>query len=128
MRRKTRYNVYRPYGGVGTMRDINDTVENAFARDRVLDEVRRERIRQDEKWGEQHHPDGTSEARQVHAILAKNATDNAAKNGTLSWLDILQEEAFEASAETDQALLRAELIQVAAVAVAWVEDIDRRSR
>jgi hypothetical protein len=33
----------------------------------------------------------------------------------------------EALAEDDPTLLRAELIQVAAVAVAWVEAIDRRT-
>jgi hypothetical protein len=65
---------------------------------RVLDEVQDERRRQDAKWGEQNHPDGT----------------------------IALEEVFEALVETDPAKLRDELLQVAAVAVAWVEAIDRR--
>jgi len=38
----------------------------------------------------------------------------------------MAEEVAEAFAETDAALLRTELIQVAAVIAAWVSDIDRR--
>jgi NTP pyrophosphatase (non-canonical NTP hydrolase) len=72
----------------------------------VLDEVDRERSNQDKKWGEQNHPN-------------------------LYWLGILMEEV----GETAKALIedghllqiRGELIQVAAVAVAWVEKIDRRN-
>jgi hypothetical protein len=46
---------------------------------------------------------------------------------TLKWVDILEEEVAEAAAESDPAKLRAELVQVAAVAVAWIEAIDRRA-
>ncbi|MEY9934267.1 hypothetical protein ABH926_008932 [Catenulispora sp. GP43] len=41
---------------------------------------------------------------------------------------MLLEEVYEALAEVDPAALRAELVQVAAVAAAWVEDIDSRGR
>ena len=94
----------------------------------VLAEVGCERVRQDRKWGEQNHPDGTGptipslNARE-HAI---RECDYAAKKGTLSWRHILEEEYREALAESDPAKLRIELVQVAAVAVSWVEAIDRR--
>jgi hypothetical protein len=44
----------------------------------------------------------------------------------LTWRDILLEEVYEAFAETDSDRLREELIQVAAVALSWVDAIDRR--
>lgn len=73
-----------------------------------------ERAKQDAKWGEQNHPD-------------------------LEWFAILMEEVGEAAQcisevhinPTDKSdeyydLLEYELIQIAAVAVAWVECIRRR--
>lgn len=74
----------------------------------VLDEVATERARQDERWGEQNHED-------------------------LIWGAILGEEMGEVSRAMledrfgDGGNLREELLQVAAVAVAWVECIDRRA-
>ncbi|MBD3753439.1 MAG: hypothetical protein IE935_13740 [Micrococcales bacterium] len=119
----------------------------------VLDEVARERARQDAKWGEQNHPDGSGprvslmspilgapsdkwgDRVGVHLALMRELRDNAvattdqrAVTGELTWRDILLEEVFEAFAEEDPARLRAELIQVAAVATQWVEAIDRRSK
>lgn len=83
----------------------------------VLDEVQRERVKQDRKWGQQNH---------VGA----------------HWLAILMEEVGEAAqcvckadippVSHDTSVwrqgLRDELIQVAAVAVAWIEAHDRASR
>lgn len=80
----------------------------------VLDAIIAERQRQDEKWGEQNH---------VEPL----------------WATILGEEfgevcraslAIEAVGLNDSALvehLRSELIQVAAVAVAWVECLERNA-
>ena len=51
-------------------------------------------------------------------------TPFTAGNGT--WRHILTEEVWEAFAEKDSARLRAELVQVAAAAVNWIEAIDRR--
>lgn len=104
---------------------------------RVLEEVSRERARQDEKWGEQNHPDGTLDDRHLlgRAHLprwstirrdAQRRVDTLAELGRVEYIDILLEEVAEAFAESDPARLRAELIQVAAVAVQWVEAIDRR--
>jgi NTP pyrophosphatase (non-canonical NTP hydrolase) len=73
----------------------------------VLDLVRTERMRQDKKWGEQNHPD-------------------------LYWLGILVEEVGEVSRAVIEGSAWAdrrdkEIVQVAAVAVAWMEAIRRRT-
>lgn len=95
--------------------------------DAVLDEVLVERHNQDERWGEQNHPDGTgSPADKWAAEAAKGMYDLAVSTRALAWRHILLEEFMEAMAESDPARLRAELVQVAAVAVAWIEAIDRR--
>ena len=80
----------------------------------VLHEVTRERLAQEEKWGQQNH-------------------------GDFKWMTILGEEygkaceaALKSSIETANASyrlqLRTELVQVAAVAVAHIEAIDRRKK
>ncbi len=95
--------------------------------DLVLREVAHERVRQDEKWGEQNHPDGTGgSGAQADAELWRNACQQASSEGRVTWGLILGEEVAEALAESDASKLRAELVQVAAVAVAWIEAIDRR--
>ena len=106
------------------------TTDTAVTR-RVLDEVMDERIRQDLKWGEQNHPDGTGPyAFHIHitgvADRYRQECESAAAVGECTFRHILMEEVWEAAAEADPAKLRAELIQVAAVAAAWAEAIDRR--
>lgn len=105
----------------------------------VYREIADERLRQEEKWGEQNHPDGTSSIlrfapgtdgwpKNTFGELATNCkerTDSAAEFGELTYSDIFLEEVFEAMAESDQSKLREELVQTAAVAVAWIEKIDR---
>lgn len=94
----------------------------------VLIEIADERARQDEKWGEQNHPDGC--CKEYYEPLANEAraqADEAAEDGVLTWVAVLLEEVYEAVSETDYKGLREELIQVAAVAAAWVESIDRRA-
>jgi hypothetical protein len=96
--------------------------------DRVLDEVFQERVRQDEKWGEQNHPDGTGQVGDARvADMLRELCDYRFKRGVGTWRDILREEVGEALAEEDPTKLRAELLQVAAVAAAWVQAIDRRT-
>lgn len=94
----------------------------------ILDDIILERTRQDRKWGEQNHPDGTNDEMYARgsANTAKAVTDRAAQDDRLTWRMILNEEVQEAFAEVDPQKLRTELIQVAAVAVAWIEAIDRR--
>lgn len=92
----------------------------------VLEEVSHERARQDAAWGEQNHPNGTGVySMQAAAERSRRVCEQNFYNGNGSWADILREEFHEALAEGEPAALRAELIQVAAVAVAWVEKIDR---
>lgn len=118
----------------------------------ILVEVGLERKRQDAKFPDQRLPDGTgpkvrwSVARtddhrpspptywftsaataEDLARLFKAQTGERAISGGLTWLDVLLEEFAEALAEEDQDKLRTELIQLAAVAVRWIEDIDRRT-
>lgn len=111
----------------------------------VLAEVQEERERQNAKWGEQNHPNGTGPKVQpvaeivrgrANAIVnrhyafglvhqATSACQQAFAEDRGTWRDIFMEEVFESIAEDNPAKLRAELIQCAAVAVAWVEKIDR---
>jgi hypothetical protein len=111
----------------------------------VLAEVATERNRQTEKHGDQSHlPDGTgpnlslsdlqpgsfqtfaAEMAAWAKARCKAASQNEGGNGSITFEMILTEEWAEAIAEYDPAKLRAELIQVAAVAVQWVETLDRR--
>lgn len=101
--------------------------EQLTAMQRVLMDVETERLRQHEKWGEQNHPDGTGwPLSEDSARRARAECDQAAKAGKLTYRHIADEEIAEAYAESDPLKLRAELIQTAAVFVAWAETIDRR--
>jgi hypothetical protein len=101
----------------------------------ALADVAAERRRQDAKWGPQNHPDGTGPDVPYRPLPAYDMTEAAVAArdrckangpGEDNWRDILTEEIYEAYAEDDPQALRAELVQVAAVAVAWIEAIDRR--
>ena len=120
------------------------------AREKILGEIAAERVRQDAKWGEQNHPDvdrvltGRPTGCRVERMAmeynipsansAREACDHAARIGQCTWAHILVEEIAEAVeaatlAQLGQgplAALRKELVQVAAVAVSWIEAIDRR--
>jgi hypothetical protein len=111
----------------------------------VLDQVAAERARQDRMWGEQNHPDVTGSwlddpaPRNAHvtavmhylptADTARTACAEAFDSHSGTWAHIAVEElaeAVEAAALRDTPGLRTELIQTAAVLVAWVQAIDRR--
>lgn len=95
---------------------MGDIVRSATTQ-RVLLHVLGERERQDDKWGTQNHPQ-------------------------MTWLGILAEEFGEAAKEVNELhfrsewvgnadvrqRLRQELVQVAAVAVAAIESLDRNRR
>lgn len=93
---------------------------------RILHDVYDERERQERKFGEQHHPDGTSENYAGVANLSRDLCQEAVETDSLTWRHILDEEFSESVGEHDKKKLRQELVEVAAVAVAWVEDIDSR--
>lgn len=126
------------------MPTTNETHSRVRSEDRVLDAVQAELARQYEKWGQQDHMDGTGPATaplvrllegsttaySPSAVrlqqLAKAANDREVERGTVTWAGVLIEELLEALAEPEgSAELRAELIQVAAVAVNWVVCLDR---
>lgn len=95
---------------------------------RVSIDVHNEQVKQLAKWGEQNHPDGTGgESWRHESDSARAACEQAFTAGAGTWRHILDEEFAEACAEGDALKLRAELVQVAAVAMSWIEAIDRRT-
>lgn len=88
--------------------------------------VRLERQRQTDKWGVQDLPDGTGDLFERLRDMVTAECDIATDLNRLTYRHVLLEEVYEALAESDPAKLRAELVQVAAVAIQWVEAIDRR--
>ena len=93
----------------------------------VLLEVLAERGQQDEKHGNPDLPDGTGALKFHHAAReVKILVDRRQRLGTLCHRLVLLEEITEVYAESDPVKLRAELLQVAAYAVKWIEAIDRR--
>jgi predicted house-cleaning noncanonical NTP pyrophosphatase (MazG superfamily) len=93
---------------------------------RVLANVASERDAQDRMWGVQEFPDGTGPEFTALAEDAKRDCSAAWSRGELTWRHILTEEFFEALAESEPGALRTELVQTAAVAVKWVQSLDRR--
>lgn len=110
----------------------------------ALSDVSVERDRQEDKWGAQNHPDlcptltgrGASSERHAEdleiptASRAKFLCGSAAAVKELNWATIAVEEvaeAVEAAAQGDLVKLREELVQSAAVFIAWIEALDRRT-
>ena len=94
----------------------------------ILKRIEDERIRQDKKWGKQDHPsfDENEHYAIPKEVQAKAICEFAAEHGRVTWSHILSEEVSEAVyAKTDEKRIE-ELIQVAAVAVAWVESLQRK--
>jgi len=122
--------------------------ENRFHN--ALEEIRNEAQRSIDKHGEQGHlPMGTGPNTRPLDIyddltmldgdmyawaVSKHATAdtkahsaNEGGDNTCTWWLILREEVFEAAAEDDPAKLRAELVQVAAVALKMIDALDHKS-
>lgn len=93
----------------------------------VLEEVAAERARQRQLWGEQTLDNGTAVEAwdEIERDDARRRCDRATLAGRLTWRLVLEEEVAEVLAEADPAALRVELLQLAAVAVQWVEALDR---
>lgn len=97
------------------------------ARAKALAAIHDERDRQETLWGQQNLRDGTGSVQdQDAAKLQRGKTSRLARTGALTYRDVLEEEVKEAFAERDSGALQEELIQVAAVCVAWIECIKRR--
>lgn len=88
------------------------------------------------KFPDQHLPSGTPEhahrmglekargqAKRTSDMYRKIVKEKAA-NGTLTWWDVLREEFYEVGVEDDPERLRAELVQVAAMAFRWAMDLE----
>jgi hypothetical protein len=89
-----------------------------------------EEQRQDDKWGpmtERHLANGTARPGDDASAAIARAKNKANDLDGDNWRDILEEEVYEAFAETDPQKLRKELVQVAAVAAQWIADLDRGS-
>lgn len=98
----------------------------------IYDAIDVERERQEAKFPNQHLPSaqvGGFPPRFISsAQQARRWTDASHQAGTLSWTDVFVEEAAEAvdaAEEGDLPGLRQELVQVIAVCVRWLEDLDR---
>jgi hypothetical protein len=100
----------------------------------VMIDVLKELHRAQAKFPGQHLPSGTgpdvvwvpgkwATAREMANVL-RAMTDAASEDGTLTWRHVILEEVGEALAETDPAALRAEVVQVAAMALRWLLDLD----
>jgi hypothetical protein len=108
--------------------------EDVRAAMKVAVEVLDELDRAVAKFPGQHLASGTGEdvvwvpgkwatAREMANVL-RARTDVASEDGTLTWRHVLLEELAEALAESDPAKLRAELVQVAAMCLRWILDLD----
>lgn len=107
-----------------------------FPRTNALLAVAAERDRQLALWGDQSEIADFMEGVPAHEryVLyqipdeetAKMAVESVKAVGQVTWADILVAEVAEAISADDIDSLRAELVQVAAVAVAWVEALDER--
>lgn len=92
----------------------------------ILSDVSTEVARQIGLWGEQRHPDGTSDKFTETANTARDDCQHYSKIGEVTWFDILSEEYWEAMAETEWPKIRTELIQSMAVMYSWIRDGDKR--
>lgn len=112
-------------------------VASAVGTERVLEDVRAERTRQRERYGlNAATPDGTGgawlgpytadDAYEIEQALREDYSLFALES-PVTWVHLLREEMAEAFAATDPAQLRAELVQVAALAVSWCERLDARA-
>lgn len=106
----------------------------------VLADVRNERMNQIARYGPQNDlEDGSGpstrwlgpytgdSAWDAEEILRQDYEDYEEETGVVTWTHLLREEVAEALQESDLTRLRAELIQVAAVAVSWAESLDYRA-
>jgi hypothetical protein len=96
----------------------------------IFNEIIQERIRQDEKWGEENYP-----VKPPHYLInwkweaeqAKKLCDTCQREGSQTWYTILWEEFCEVFAEDTPERQREELVQVASLAVKIIEYLDRKT-
>lgn len=116
-----------------------DTYLNCCQTSSVLKEVAAERHQQFKQYGinddleDGTGPDATwlrpiarHPAKRIEALLRIQYETYEYENGKPTWVHLVLEEIAEAFQESDPERLREELVQVAALAVSWVEKIDAR--
>lgn len=109
--------------------------------EKIFNEIKLEREKQDAKWGEQNHPildqiliDRSGERMCEEYEIptedrARQMVNIHAERGDLTYMHILMEEISEvASCGANTEELRKELIQSASVLVAMIESLDRNGR
>jgi hypothetical protein len=105
----------------------------------VLLEVREERARQFARYGtNRENADGTGPAVAwlspicrvpadiVETLFRHDYEMRELEDGAPTWMALVREEVAEAFKEEDPLRLRAELLQVAALCVSWMEKLDER--
>jgi hypothetical protein len=101
-------------------------------REKIFAKIDEERDSQDRKWGPQRHPDFHPDyPLELDRETAIKLTNYAFQNDCGSWSHIFVEEVSEAIEEArknDVSKLKEELVQVAAVAIAWLEDLETREQ
>lgn len=114
----------------------------ADARTTILADIAQERVKQLEKWGEQSHPcvpadvletlgqtGNAMSERFIASEMERAAKADCQRNfklGRGTWYAIAWEELAESGATTDLDSRREELVQLGAVVVAWLEDVDKK--
>ena len=74
-------------------------------------------------------PNGTGGGgRMTWMTIARNSCDRAFREGHLTHVEVFDEETAEVMAETDPVKLRAELMDVMATCLRWVEELDDAAR
>lgn len=127
------------YGGVLTGMCVSHGNLWPCATERVLGDVSGERASQYRQYGTNESlKDGTGEfthwlrplseenAWGIQEDLRNDYEAHEREYGAPTWMHLVREEVAEAFQEDDPVHLRAELIQVAALCVSWVEKLDQR--
>jgi hypothetical protein len=117
---------------------VNRRTTNPTRTRAVLDLVLAERREQEARYGvaNEVHLDGTNPetrwllpytfdaATEIQKALRTDYEEFEEENWAPTWLHLVREEIAEAFQETDPTRLAAELVQVAALCVSWVERLD----
>jgi hypothetical protein len=93
---------------------------------KIFKGIHKERIRQDDKWGEKNHPMLAGQTLDQCLFGVNRFKELNAVDGACSWFSILMEEIYEAFAETSIEKQREEMEQVATAVVQIIECIDRK--
>lgn len=101
----------------------------------IFEEIQTERVRQEEKWGEQDWKLVNHQIKDKEAYYkipteekAKEVCDGRMSDGNASWADIILEEFCEVVYAKDKEEMRKELVQMIAVSVAALESLDRNGK